>query len=368
MKRFAWNVALALLALIALATTVPVTAQGPGGELAPGEVETVLVLPAGNFPEGIAVDGRTLYVSNRRFVFVPEEGTLVTSSEILKIAPTGTVSVFATFLDTDEPDANGVLGLAISPGGTVYAALDTRKAASKGVWRISGAGGMVRLAESETMEFPNGLTFDLAGNLYVTDSELGEVWRFRPDGTGGPWAHDALLEPLPFDPFGFPVPGANGIAFFPPNHLYVANTEHGLILHILINDDGTAGPVELVAGHPVTPDPSAWIPDFRLWTADGVAADENGDIHVVIAAFAILSDMTGLELSPLVRVDPDTGAVTPTPTDREAYDLPLSLAFGELAPDDTSVFVTNGDLFEDPIGPGPGVVQAGVGVRGYSGR
>ncbi len=299
---------------------------------------------------------------------VPEDSTFVTSSEILKIAPNGTASLFATFPDTDEFDANGVLGLATDPHGNVYAALDTRKRASKGVWRIRRDGSMVRLAGSERMEFPNALTFDLAGNLYVTDSELGEVWRFGPDGTGGPWAHDVLLEPLPFDPFGFPVPGANGIAFFPPNHLYVANTEHGLILHIPINADGTPGEVELVAGNPVPADPTLWVPDFRLWTADGVAVDENGDIHVVIAGFAIISEMTGLELSPLVRVDPDSGAVTLTPTVRDAFDLPLGLAFGRLAPDDTSVFVTNGDLFQDPIGPGPGVVKAGVGVRGYSGR
>jgi sugar lactone lactonase YvrE len=372
MKRPALKFVLGLLALATMITSVglvaQLVAQAPGDGLAPGEVETVLDLPDGNFPEGIALDGRTIYVGNRRFVFVPEESTFVTSSEILKIAPNGTASLFATFPDTDEFDANGVLGLAIDPDGNVYAALDTRKRASKGVWRIRRDGSMVRLAGSERMEFPNALTFDLAGNLYVTDSEPGEIWRFRPDGTGGPWTRDVLLEPLPFDPLGFPLPGANGIAFFPPNHLYVANTEHGLVLHVSINADGTPSAVELVAGNPVPADPSEWIPDFRLWTADGVAVDENGDVHVAIPGFAVVSELTGLEVSPLVRVDPNSGAVALTSTRLEAFDVPLSLAFGKRGADVTSVFVTNGDLFEDARGPGPGVVKAGIGVRGFLGK
>jgi len=69
-------------------------------------------------------------------------------------------------------------------------------------------------------------------HLYVTDSFGGAVWRFAlvgsprhpAYGTGRPWAEHELLAPAPDDPLGFPLPGANGIGFDRPNHLYVANT------------------------------------------------------------------------------------------------------------------------------------------------
>ena len=93
------------------------------------------------------------------------------------------------------------------------------------------------------MTFPNALTFDQRGNLYVTDSFGGAVWRFASGRAGRlharhagqPWARHQLLAPAPDDPFGFPLPGANGIAFAPPNRLYVANTEKGLVAEVPIN-------------------------------------------------------------------------------------------------------------------------------------
>ncbi len=335
-------------------------------EVAPGEVRAVLALPEGESPEGIAVYGRTLYVGNRRPA--PGLGATVIHSEILRIDLSGTSSVIATLPDADDPDANGILGLATDFQGDIFAAHDSRHIAGKGVWRVRRDGSTERLAGSEEMAFPNGVTFDLAGNLYATDSELGQIWRFTPDSAGGPWAHDALLEPLPFDPLDIPLPGANGIAFYPPNHLYVANTEHGLLLHLCIEEDGTPSPVEVLAGNPVSQDPTAWIPDFRIWTIDGIAMDDNGHIHAVIPGFVPLTQRAGFQLSPLVRIDPKSGEVHLTRTIPEAFDVPLSLAFGHKEWGETSVFVTNGDLPVVPGGPGPGVIQANVGVRGYSGQ
>ena len=47
------------------------------------------------------------------------------------------------------------------------------------------------------------------------------------------------------------------------------------------------------------------------------------------------------------------------------FDVPLSLAFGKVGPERDSVFVTNGDLAVPPGGPGPSILQAGVGVDGF---
>ena len=320
-------------------------------DLLPGRVQTILSLPVGDSPEGIALDKHgNIYVGNRN----RRAGEV---SEILRITRDGAVSVFAT-LPVAVPEAEGILGLATDPTGNVYAAYVTLDPATQGVYRISHNGSaMERLAGSQNISFANALVFDARGNLYVTDSFVGSVWRFGLDGTAELWVQHDLLEPLPFDPFGFPVPGANGIAFYPPNHLYVANTEKGLIAHIPIElHGGNAGTPELVAA------------GFDLLTIDGIAADTQGDIHGVVPGFTILGT------SPLIRVDPTTGEVTPTVSDSSEaakFDVPLSLAFGMGVRDRKSVFVTNGDLAlpGNPLGnPGPGVVQAGVGVPGFTGR
>jgi sugar lactone lactonase YvrE len=311
--------------------------------LLPGQVETILSLPVGDNPEGIALDkSGNIYVGNRR-----TEGA-GRVNEILRITRDGDVSVFAT-LPAAVPEADGVLGLDTDPTGNVYAAYVTYDPTTQGVYRISQSGSVERLAGSDAISFANALAFDASGNLYVTDSFVGTVWRFGPDWTAELWVQDVLLEPLTEDPLGFPVPGANGIAFYPPNHLYVANTEKGLIAHIPIElQGGNAGTPELVAA------------GFDLFTIDGIAVDTQGDIHGVVPGFTILGTL------PLIRVNPTTGEVTPTVievSEAAKFDVPLSLAFGK-GRDKKSVFVTNGDLPVVPGGPGPGVVQVGVGVCG----
>ena len=327
----------------------------PPNTLALGEMQTILALPVGDNPEGIAVDGPNIYFGNRRFVEL--DGVFVYESEILKIRANGQVDLFATLPDS-LVTSNGVLGLTTDRQGNVYAALDTGDVATRGVWRFSKTqSASERLAGSENMEFPNALTFDDAGNLYATDSLQGAVWRFTSDGPAPqqPWAQDELLEPDPLDPLGFDLPGANGIAFF-SDVLYVANTEKGLVSQIPINPDGSAGDAELLAA------------DFRLLTADGIATDKNGDIHVVIPGHVNLEQLFGFPFAPLVRVDATSGEVTSTvfddPEDPQ-FDVPLSLAFGAVGPELESVFITNGDLSIILGGPGPGILQVGVGVDGF---
>jgi len=336
-------------ALLVLATTLsggPLLAQGLG----PGEVQDVFALPAGNNPEGVAVapDG-DLYVTNRYY-----QGGL-RFGELLKVDAAGNTRLVTTFEGTPV-QATGLLGLAVDRDGNVFAALDNRIPTSHGVWKVSANGKKVgRLPGSDQIPFPNGLTFDQAGNLYVSDSALGQIWRLPADGSSdiALWAQDAALAPYPFDPFGFPMPGANGIAYCAPNLLYVANTEQGTICRVTIANDGSAGAVDVIAA------------GYLLLTVDGIAVDAQGDIHGVIPGYAVLGT------APLVRVDPGSGQVTPTVTDPAAialFDVPLSLAFGARAGDRKSVYVTNGDLPIVPGGPGPGLIQVGVGVPGYAGN
>ena len=314
----------------------------------------IFPLPPGNHPEGIAIDLRgTIYLGNRRV-----DGEHVVS-EILAVAPGGSVSTLAvlTELETEDPGGSGVLGLATDPHGNVYAALVTFDPSTHGVWRISSTGWeQARLPGSEQIVFPNALTFDPRGNLYVSDSIGGAVWRFRAgaDVPGEVWSQDELLEPAPEDPFGFPAPGANGIGFHAPDTLYVANTERGLIVGVPIDRaDGSAGQPTLVASAP------------ELLAIDGLTVDAFGSIHAVIAGHALLGT------SPLVHVDPTTGTTRPSvaASDLDEFDVPLSLAFGRGSRDRRRVYVTNGDLPGlPPEGHRPGLVEVDVGVPGFPPR
>ncbi len=341
---------------VCVALSAPAGAAASAGHwLRVGDAQSFLRLDAGNYPEGIAVGKRgTVYLGNRR-----DDGEHFVS-EILAIARDGSVSTVAKLAELEldgDPGDDGVLGLAIDSRGAILAAVVSSDPAVHGVWRITCNGSQrERLAGSEGMTFPNALTFDARGNLYVTDSFGGAVWRFPLVGarrhpayrTGRPWAEHELLAPAADDPLGFPLPGANGIGFDRPNRLYVANTEKGLVAQVPINRDGSAGEAMAVA--------------TGLATADGLAVDARGGVHVVIPGHAILGT------SPLVLVDPRTGNTTAgvAPDEWGEFDVPLSLAFGT-GRHRTNIFATNGDL------PGvppevrlPGVVEVNVGVPGAS--
>lgn len=313
-----------------------------------GEVEQILDLPDGDLPEGITLDQRgNIFVGNRR----ASRGGII--SEILKIEPDGSKSVLVTFGADFSPSDQNLLGLATDPTGNVYAAFQSSDPSWNGIWRVAEGESVTRLAGSQAISFPNALAFDPRGNLYVTDSFSGSVWRFDNDGNVTQWMQHELLEPAQDDPFGFPVPGANGIAFYPPNQLYVANTEKGLLARIQIRVDGSPGQVDLIAAGPA------------LLTMDGIAVDAQGDIYGVIPGYALLGT------NPLVKIDPDSGEVVPVVTNAEEmakFDVPLSIAFGRGARDQKSVFITNGDLPVVEGGPGPGVVQTGVGAPGFPGK
>jgi hypothetical protein len=337
--------------------------------LLPGEGQLILALEPGESPEGLALGaGGIIYIANR----FPTPAGL--GSEILKLGKDGMPRKLIAFPATDDPNANGILGLALDKGNDdVYAALHTLDPETQGVWRIRKNGKLAtRLPGSEQMAFPNALTFDDSGNLYVTDS-TGSIWRFDPDGAneqGGLWVEHDLLEPfLDFDPVELPLPdgtlvpvelpGANGIAFVAPNKLYVGNTEKGLLVRVGINPDGSPQTPEAVAGNvenPYTP----------LLTVDGVTAGKDGRIHAVIAASIVLP-IFGVQSSPLVEIDPVSGAVDLVVTDPDVifglFHVPLSLVRGVLPGTENTVFVANGALqAEDFPGPGPGIIQVGVGA------
>jgi sugar lactone lactonase YvrE len=305
--------------------------------VAPGQVRQVLSLrPLIDLAEGIAIDRRGhIFISNTRL----ESDRRV--CEILELTRDGTVSSFVT-LDPAVEDSFGVGvgGLAFDSRGDLYAALSSFNPATHGVWRIRSNGAAERLSGSKHMLFANAVASDPEGNVYVTDSIDGAVWKFPREGRGQRWIRHPLLAPEG-------LIGANGIAFVPPNNLYVANTDRALIARIRIRPDGEPGEPEIAAA------------GFELLGIDGLAADARGILHAVIVVSVALGT------SPLVKVDPRTGSITASDAEASAFDLPTSLALGRGPLDHKSVYVVNSGLFAD-VRPeaAPGVIRVGVKVGG----
>ena len=110
---------------------------------------------------------------------------------------------------------------------------------------------------------PNGLVFDNAGNLYVSDSFEGAIFRIDQAQTCSPCVaslvvHDPLLATAGFPPFG-----ANGLAFNrDQSTLFIANTGDDRVLKLDLATKVVSVFAESVDG------------------ADGLAVDANGLLWV----------------------------------------------------------------------------------------
>jgi len=91
----------------------------------------------------------------------------------------------------------------------------------------------------------NALTFDSSGNVYVSDSFQGIIWKTGArGGAGTAWVSDPLLLPNGIPPFG-----ANGLAFNRAgNALLVANTANDSIVKIPVASGTPGTPQALVYG------------------------------------------------------------------------------------------------------------------------
>jgi sugar lactone lactonase YvrE len=271
----------------------------------------------GEFPEGIVFDRRgEMYVS------------LAPLGEIRRRAADGSWSTFARI----DPGTGGlaVLGLAADARGTIYAAAPTNAPQWHGVVAISRDGVARRLPGTEQIAFPNALAFDHRGNLYVTDSIRGAVWRLSRDGDVELWLeHEALAGTAVLNPFPL---GANGIAYS-RHRLYVANTEKMQLVEIPISRDGAAATPSILHAF-------AGPSDFL----DGVAADALGNLYVLLPA-----------TSELVRIDRGGGATTLAGAG-DGLSMPASLTFGARR----TLFVTNFSLPDVVAAPAPGVIALDI--------
>jgi sugar lactone lactonase YvrE len=274
----------------------------------------------GEFPEGVVFDRRgDMYVS------------LAPLGEIRRRAADGSWSTFASI----DPGAGGlaVLGLAAGARGTIYAAAPTDAPEWHGIVAVSRDGVMRRLPGTERIAFPNALVFDRRGDLYVTDSIRGAVWRVSRDGDVELWIeHEALAGTAVLNPFPL---GANGIASS-RDRLYVANTEKMQVVEIPISRSGAAGTPSIVHAF-----------DGPTDFLDGVAVDVLGNLYVLLPA-----------TSELVRID--GGGATTLAGAGDGLSMPASLTFGARGDGRRTLYVTNFSLPDFVPSPTPGVIALNV--------
>jgi DNA-binding beta-propeller fold protein YncE len=185
-----------------------------------GKVERFATLPRNSpNPEGIAVDSRNgdVYVTG----FMPTE-------------PAGPGKVFVFDREGDRQrtllvsgSSNALLGIDFHPdthellvvdfGGGKVLRVNPFSGASTVFTAPVGAAGL------------NALAFDSAGNVYISDSGRGTIWR---TSSGGGAAEDWVTSPL-LGTTGFPPFGANGLDFSRDgSFLFVANTGDDTILRV----------------------------------------------------------------------------------------------------------------------------------------
>jgi sugar lactone lactonase YvrE len=183
----------------------------------------------------------------------------------------------------------------------------------------------------------NALTFDKAGNAYISDSFNGVIWKVGPNG-GKPtkWSSDPLLGPGA----GLTPPfGANGVEFSNDGtKLFVANTAFHQIIQIPVNSDGSAGTASVFITGINAPDGIAIDRDENIW----ICANQEDDIVVI--------DKTGKVIAKL-------GDFNGINKDGVASGLlfPASLAFSL---DGKTLYVSNTALFLPFAGALPAVDSA----------
>jgi sugar lactone lactonase YvrE len=224
-------------------------------------VSTLLTLPAGaqNRPEGIAVDrSGNLYVST--FAFDKPE---TASGQIFVF---GSSQKLSRVLEV-ERSSRLLLGVALHPHTGKLLVADFGSAQVLEVDPNTGASTVfMSLPSGVTGAGLNAITFDAAGNVYVSDSFNGTIWQTAAaGGTASAWvAHDNLRTT------GVPGFGANGLAFNKSGDtLFVANTGNDTVVKVAVapGADGQRTAEVFVNG---------------INGADGLAVD--GDDNIWVAA------------------------------------------------------------------------------------
>lgn len=237
-----------------------------------GSSQVFAAMPSPGFPEGIAVRGNRVYVAGPA-TFGQNTEPAVLAYDLKSKA---LVAQYPVTIANPYAGQRALSCIAFGPDGKLYAIepfvgvvrMDLNAANSQEVYSPFPA-------PPPTGALPNDLAFDGAGNLYVTDSFQGLIYRI-PAGGGAPvvWFQDARLLGNPALPFG-----VNGIRIDKKTGaMYVTVTVRadfsGAVLRLPVVDAPTAN--DLTVFH-------VFSPATGLPGPDGIALAKSGRLYVALA-------------------------------------------------------------------------------------
>ena len=324
----------------ALGLTFGLLSTAPVQAWTRGQVDVLAVLPAATGSvEGITVgpDGN-VYAPTFGF---NTTGALSGPATLFVISPNGSI-VRQLAIRNSSPH---VLGLRFNPVTNVLWVLDFGAGQVLAVNPHSGGSSV--LAGPIPGSGLNALTFDSAGNGYVSDSFNGKIWKVPAHGGSfAAWKSDPLLG----NGGGALTPpfGANGVEFSNDGKtLFVANTALHQIVQIAVNGDGSAGAASIFITGINAPDGVAVDRKGNIW----VCANQEDEIVVVDPAgkvIAKLGDFRGIDQNGIAQ-----GLL-----------FPASLAFSK---DGSTLYVSNLTLFLPFAGAQPAIDSAWtLQVKGYT--
>ncbi len=270
---------------------------GGGGGSPTAELEVVVDFDETTFelPEGLFIAGDSALVG------------FGTSGAVDSFAlPGAERSAFATF-PLLTPDVSFMTGVTLAPDDSLLAAIVSFSPdLTAGVYRAATQGEQGTLwASHPQMVFPNGFAWH-EGDLYVTDSAFGGVFKIDSAGIATPWLVDPTLSAQPTACGGAAdslAVGANGVVE-QAGSLYIASSNQGILVKVPVSPEGEPGPLEIVAG----PDCDA------LAGIDGITLDSDGSIIAAVNA-----------KNRIVRIT-ESGAIS-TIVEGGPLDFPASVAF-----------------------------------------
>jgi sugar lactone lactonase YvrE len=328
----------------ALAVAAAIGGAAPTAAWERGEVDTFAVLPKdATGPEGLTVapNGNVLATT---FGF-NSQGAVSGNSSLFVFAPDGQL-IRQVAIQGSTPHT---LGLGFNPKTHKLIVLDFGAGTALQVDPKTGASSLFMTASTTGTPDPNtpgtdpaksglnALTFDAAGNVYISDSFQGIIWKTGPNGGTGAqrlgtiWFEDASLTTSGFPPFG-----ANGIEFNnEATTLFADNTGNDQIVAIAVNADGSAGK------------PAVFVNSVN--GADGLAIDGHDNLWVV-ANQADEIDVLDLKGKVIAKLGDFDGVQNGVP---RGLLFPASPVF---SPDGKWLYVSN--LALDVTVPGLGLTQA----------
>lgn len=261
-----------------------------------GDVDVLAVLPDVTPGVPSSVEGLTvgpddnIYVTSFGFNAV---GAITGNSVLYIIKPNGNL-VRKVAIANSSPHT---LGLAFNPVNGFLLVLDFGAGKVLHVDPVTGASSVfiAPIANSGL----NALTFDKQGNVYISDSFNGVIWKTGPlGGVPTAWSSDPLLQPGT----GLTPPfGANGVEFNNAGTvLFVANTATHQIIQIPVNPNGTAGTASIFITGINAPDGIAIDRKDNLW----VCANQEDEVVVIDKTgkvIAKLGDFNGITDDGIVR-------------------------------------------------------------------